>query len=77
MTDTNVVESSVRAKLEQLEQTSVLGLAWGSVKNTVALASVATELAVVIGVSEAQLAKHTYISTRLANMDKPKTNSFF
>jgi len=77
MTDTNVIESSVRAKLEQLEQTSALGLAWGSVRNTVALASVATELAVVIGVSESQLAKHTYINTRLANMDKPKTKSFF
>ena len=49
MTDTNVIEASVRAKLEQLDQTSVLGLAWGSVKNTVALATVATELAVVIG----------------------------
>ena len=77
MTDTNVIEASVRAKLEQLEQTSVLGLAWGSVKNTVALATVATELAVVIGVSESQLAKHTYINTRLANMDKPKARSFF
>lgn len=76
--DTRVsdMQTKIKNTLTDLDNRSVIGLVWETVRNTLGLSTIASRLLVLIGVSEITVLHGTYVQNRLESLgDSNKTSN--